>query len=177
MPCVVKNIAKLSFSLNLCCPSKIVFLSTTDTLTFQRDVDCRWLKLVNFSVSRTVRVFLLSSGQKKTTHTRLLHHSIKTKPEQKFLKMMDENQSIVLEGATGSGKTTQIPQWAIEKRNDKLVACTQPRRVAAMYVHVCRTEIIFLCLVLFLLFFLINFRWNLCLIPSRLHPSANALSF
>ena len=135
MPCVVKNIAKLSFSLNLCCPSKIVFLSTTATLTFQRDVDCRWPKRVNFPVSRTVRVFLLNSEPKKTTHTRLLHHSIKTKPEQKFLKMMDENQSIVLEGATGSGKTTQIPQWAIEKRNDKLVACTQPRRVAAMYVH------------------------------------------
>eukprot|EP00729_Bicosta_minor_P015210 gene15210-920_t len=56
------------------------------------------------------------------------------KHKAKFLKMMDENQSIVLEGATGSGKTTQIPQWAIEKRNDKLVACTQPRRVAAMSV-------------------------------------------
>ena len=45
----------------------------------------------------------------------------------------------VLVGETGSGKTTQIPQWVAEEnsprgRNGKLVACTQPRRVAAMSV-------------------------------------------
>ena len=60
--------------------------------------------------------------------TRLLNplfHFSSLSSSQKFLKMMDENQSIVLEGATGSGKTTQIPQWAIEKRGGKLVACTQ----------------------------------------------------
>ena len=45
----------------------------------------------------------------------------------------------VLVGETGSGKTTQIPQWVAEEnsprgRNGRLVACTQPRRVAAMSV-------------------------------------------
>lgn len=44
----------------------------------------------------------------------------------------------MLVGETGSGKTTQIPQWCVEycrQRKIKIgVACTQPRRVAAMSV-------------------------------------------
>ena len=46
-----------------------------------------------------------------------------------------ENQSIVVEGETGSGKTTQIPQFLLEAglatQGKTCVACTQPRRVAA----------------------------------------------
>ncbi|KNC81340.1 pre-mRNA-splicing factor ATP-dependent RNA helicase DHX15, partial [Sphaeroforma arctica JP610] len=54
-----------------------------------------------------------------------------------FLKKMAENQCLVLVGETGSGKTTQIAQWCLDLpgRTPKgLVACTQPRRVAAMSV-------------------------------------------
>lgn len=52
----------------------------------------------------------------------------------KLLKAVDENQIVVVEGETGSGKTTQIPQFlvnALESTPGKQVACTQPRRVAA----------------------------------------------
>lgn len=55
---------------------------------------------------------------------------------EKFMESMKEHQAFVLVGETGSGKTTQIPQWCLETRVDKrkCVACTQPRRVAAMSV-------------------------------------------
>ncbi|KAK0447459.1 P-loop containing nucleoside triphosphate hydrolase protein [Desarmillaria tabescens] len=50
----------------------------------------------------------------------------------------NENQIIVIVGETGAGKTTQIPQFVaysdLPHTNGKLVACTQPRRVAAMSV-------------------------------------------
>ncbi|XP_055903366.1 ATP-dependent RNA helicase DHX15 homolog [Eupeodes corollae] len=54
-----------------------------------------------------------------------------------FMRLLNDHQSIVLVGETGSGKTTQIPQWCVEfalSRGGKAVACTQPRRVAAMSV-------------------------------------------
>lgn len=54
-----------------------------------------------------------------------------------FMKTLAENQTIVLVGETGSGKTTQIPQWCVEfalSKGAKATACTQPRRVAAMSV-------------------------------------------
>lgn len=45
---------------------------------------------------------------------------------------------MVFVGETGSGKTTQIPQYVVydelPQLNKKLIACTQPRRVAAMSV-------------------------------------------
>jgi pre-mRNA-splicing factor ATP-dependent RNA helicase DHX15/PRP43 len=56
------------------------------------------------------------------------------------MSLLHSNQVLVLVGETGSGKTTQIPQWCVEfvKSNfagqKKAVACTQPRRVAAMSV-------------------------------------------
>ncbi|KAF7304792.1 p-loop containing nucleoside triphosphate hydrolase protein [Mycena kentingensis (nom. inval.)] len=55
-----------------------------------------------------------------------------------FLEMFSKNQIIVMVGETGSGKTTQIPQFVaysdLPHARGKLVACTQPRRVAAMSV-------------------------------------------
>jgi len=55
-----------------------------------------------------------------------------------FLQMYQKSQILVFVGETGSGKTTQIPQFVLfddlPHLNGKMVACTQPRRVAAMSV-------------------------------------------
>ena len=57
-----------------------------------------------------------------------------------FLKLIKKNQAVVLVGETGSGKTTQLPQFLLEagyhiqNGRSRGIACTQPRRVAAMSV-------------------------------------------
>lgn len=52
--------------------------------------------------------------------------------------MYQQSQILVFVGETGSGKTTQIPQFVLfddlPHLQRKMVACTQPRRVAAMSV-------------------------------------------
>ncbi|XP_071386082.1 pre-mRNA-splicing factor ATP-dependent RNA helicase DHX16 [Centroberyx affinis] len=54
-----------------------------------------------------------------------------------LLAAIHEHQILVIEGETGSGKTTQIPQYLMEDGYTKggmKIGCTQPRRVAAMSV-------------------------------------------
>lgn len=57
---------------------------------------------------------------------------------QEFVEMFQKSQILVFVGETGSGKTTQIPQFVLfddlPHLQGKMVACTQPRRVAAMSV-------------------------------------------
>ena len=54
----------------------------------------------------------------------------------KLLEIIRNNQIVVLVGETGSGKTTQIPQYLHEIGYTKVgkIGVTQPRRVAAMSV-------------------------------------------
>lgn len=54
-----------------------------------------------------------------------------------FLEALEQYQILVIVGETGSGKTTQLPQYLHEAgytKNGLKVGCTQPRRVAAMSV-------------------------------------------
>lgn len=59
--------------------------------------------------------------------------------EQKIMEAIYNNQSVVIWGATGSGKTTQLPQFLFEagygspdSPNPGMIGVTQPRRVAAV---------------------------------------------
>ncbi|XP_061769516.1 putative pre-mRNA-splicing factor ATP-dependent RNA helicase PRP1 isoform X1 [Nerophis ophidion] len=53
---------------------------------------------------------------------------------EKFTDILLHHQCCVLLGETGSGKTTQVPQWCVDILPGTVVACTQPRRVAVMSV-------------------------------------------
>ncbi|KAK3746392.1 hypothetical protein QZH41_018203 [Actinostola sp. cb2023] len=56
---------------------------------------------------------------------------------EQLLEAVAEHQVLIVEGETGSGKTTQIPQYLHEAgytKGKKKIGCTQPRRVAAMSV-------------------------------------------
>ena len=57
--------------------------------------------------------------------------------KQEILKLIKDKKILIIEGETGSGKTTQIPQYLYENGfcdNNKKICVTQPRRVAAMSV-------------------------------------------
>ncbi|XP_062548784.1 ATP-dependent DNA/RNA helicase DHX36-like [Armigeres subalbatus] len=55
-----------------------------------------------------------------------------------ILDMIDTHQVILVKGETGSGKTTQIPQYILDqamlqgKGSDCRIICTQPRRISAI---------------------------------------------
>ena len=55
-----------------------------------------------------------------------------------LLETMDRNDVIVVEGETGSGKTTQVPQFCLEQACELGIPCNvvvaQPRRISAMSV-------------------------------------------
>jgi Helicase conserved C-terminal domain/DEAD/DEAH box helicase len=60
------------------------------------------------------------------------------KSREKIIATIRKNQVTVVSGATGSGKTTQVPQFVLEdaahRREPIAMVCTQPRRIAAMSV-------------------------------------------
>ena len=54
-----------------------------------------------------------------------------------FVEMLNSHQTCILVGETGAGKTTQIAQFISEagySATRKLIACTQPRQMAATSV-------------------------------------------
>ena len=78
-----------------------------------------------------------SFGKRTTMSIKQQRESL---PVFKFRKQLLEavatNQLLIVVGDTGSGKTTQLTQYFAEAgyTNDGMIACTQPRRVAAMSV-------------------------------------------
>ena len=56
---------------------------------------------------------------------------------EEILALIEKNPVVIVCGDTGSGKTTQLPKMAMELgrgKNGRRIACTQPRRLAAVTV-------------------------------------------
>ncbi|KAI0227759.1 putative pre-mRNA-splicing factor ATP-dependent RNA helicase mog-4 [Lamellibrachia satsuma] len=80
----------------------------------------------------------LSQIQKKKQSILECRQSLPIYPfRHELIDAIHDHQVLIIEGETGSGKTTQIPQYLHEAgftKDGKKVGCTQPRRVAAMSV-------------------------------------------
>lgn len=54
----------------------------------------------------------------------------------RILECIDKNRIVLIQGSTGSGKTTQIPQFILETATERgepcRILCTQPRRISAI---------------------------------------------
>eukprot|EP00894_Picocystis_sp_ML_P000616 jgi/Pico_ML_1/51133/g2216.t1 len=81
-----------------------------------------------------------TEGEQAKTEHELMLEDRKRLPiypyREELLQALEQYQVIIIVGETGSGKTTQIPQYLYEAGYGKrgMVGCTQPRRVAAMSV-------------------------------------------
>ncbi|XP_013105047.1 pre-mRNA-splicing factor ATP-dependent RNA helicase DHX16 isoform X1 [Stomoxys calcitrans] len=80
----------------------------------------------------------LSEAQQKRMTIEETQKSLPVYPfKEDLIAAIKEHQILIIEGETGSGKTTQIPQYLVEAgftEDKKKIGCTQPRRVAAMSV-------------------------------------------
>lgn len=80
----------------------------------------------------------LSFAEKKALSMKQVRESLPMFAyREQLLEAITQFQTLIIVGETGSGKTTQIPQYLHEAgytKNGKKVGCTQPRRVAAMSV-------------------------------------------
>lgn len=78
--------------------------------------------------------------------TDLNPHLPVTERREDVIRTIESNQVTIIQGATGSGKSTLVPQYILEHYASQLrhcnIICTQPRRIAARsiagYVAKCR---------------------------------------
>ena len=79
----------------------------------------------------------LPSGNRKTLSITEQRKSLPVyERREQLLQAIRDNTVLVVQGETGSGKTTQMTQYIVEAglNGGKIVGCTQPRRVAAISV-------------------------------------------
>ncbi len=78
-----------------------------------------------------------STFTQQQQHVHHTHTLPIAKHRRELLYAIETHATTIVVGETGSGKTTQLPQYLLEAgwcENGCMVACTQPRRVAVMTV-------------------------------------------
>ncbi|EPZ32495.1 DUF1605 domain-containing protein [Rozella allomycis CSF55] len=93
--------------------------------------------MMNYYLSSEINIFIfnwkdglaMAKTQQKTKPKLPIHSAKNT-----IISEIQNNKSIILVGETGSGKTTQVPQFIYESqpKSNKKICITQPRRVAAI---------------------------------------------
>lgn len=54
--------------------------------------------------------------------------------KQEIIENLTQNDTLIIEGETGCGKSTQIPQYILENWPDSKIVISQPRRLAAVSI-------------------------------------------
>ncbi|CAL5388105.1 unnamed protein product [Camellia sinensis] len=74
---------------------------------------------------------------KKPASSFLLFRCVRSLVEKRLVEEVKSNDILIIVGETGSGKTTQLPQFLFNAgfcRDEKIIGITQPRRIAAVSV-------------------------------------------
>lgn len=99
---------------------------------------CKQKKMCIFTGTNEKKEPALTEKEKKKLDIEETKRSLPVYPfRNDLIQAVKEHQVLIIEGETGSGKTTQIPQYLHEAgftADGKKIGCTQPRRVAAMSV-------------------------------------------
>ncbi|EAN99926.1 ATP-dependent RNA helicase, putative [Trypanosoma cruzi] len=87
------------------------------------------------SVESEINPFTNKPFSKQYYEIRALRATLPVYEKAELLKRyVRDHQVVLLVGETGSGKTTQVPQFIAEMGYAGIIACTQPRRIAATSV-------------------------------------------
>ncbi|KAK4188054.1 P-loop containing nucleoside triphosphate hydrolase protein [Podospora australis] len=118
---------------------KYDFLLDEDNITFVRDAAAKYAQPADgLTPEQRILKARIEAAEKAQQTIQEVRKSLPVYAyREAFLEAISEYQVLILVGETGSGKTTQIPQYLHEAgytKDGQKVACTQPRRVAAMSV-------------------------------------------
>ncbi|XP_057318023.1 probable ATP-dependent RNA helicase kurz [Microplitis mediator] len=96
------------------------------------EVDKPPAKIIYEKIDRKPAVFVPVNRKPEIQEARLKLPVLEE--EQGIVEAINENNVVIITGETGSGKTTQVPQFLYEAgyARSKMIGVTEPRRVAAM---------------------------------------------
>ncbi|ETO21916.1 RNA helicase [Reticulomyxa filosa] len=119
-----------------------IFKNATDFIF--ENLEQLWKVFFVFDLKGKIKM----AGREKGLIQRIKNKTIKkmaqdllpvSRHEKEIIRTVAKNQVVLIVGATGSGKTTQVPQFMLELKREQVgkstqVICTQPRQVAATSV-------------------------------------------